>query len=294
MMDLETTRIFVKVLQLGSFTKAATALNIPKSTVSRAVARLEQESGTKLLIRTTRQIAATAAGRTFYENCISSIQTLEDALKSLQGRDSLIFGHVRITAPEDIGEKIVSAEIAKLSKKHSGLTFELNYTDNIIDLIADGVDFAIRIGPLRLSRLKAVKLGHIILIAVASPEYIKKSSPIKRPQDLLEHNCLSYSNKKWILKSKNVSQTITVKPRIISNQVTGLIKLALSGAGITYVPSYLCQAELKSGKLVQVLPDWTGNPYPVHLVSPLSSQSAMRMKVVMEHLKESISEILKI
>ena len=249
MMEIETTRIFVKVLQLGSFTKAATALKIPKSTVSRAVARLEKESGTKLLIRTTRQITATAAGRAFYENCVAPIQTLEDARKSLQGRDSLVMGHIRITAPEDIGEKIVSTEIAKLSRKHKGLTFELNYTDTIVDLIADGVDCAIRIGKLRVNRLKAIRLGHIVLIAVASPEYVKKNKPIKKPQDLLEHDCLSYTITNWILKSKKSSHKITVKPRIVSNQITGLIKLALSGAGVTYVPSYLCQEELKSGNL---------------------------------------------
>lgn len=293
MMEIETTRIFVKVLQLGSFTKAATALKIPKSTVSRAVARLEKESGTKLLIRTTRQITATAAGRAFYENCVAPIQTLEDARKSLQGRDSLVMGHIRITAPEDIGEKIVSTEIAKLSRKHKGLTFELNYTDTIVDLIADGVDCAIRIGKLRVNRLKAIRLGHIVLIAVASPEYVKKNKPIKKPQDLLEHDCLSYTITNWILKSKKSSHKITVKPRIVSNQITGLIKLALSGAGVTYVPSYLCQEELKSGKLVQVLPEWTGVPYPVHLVLPLSAQSSMRMKIVSEQLKESISQLLK-
>src|SRR4051812_42875182 len=100
-MELETTRIFVKVLQLGSFTKAADALKIPKSTVSRAVGRLEKETGTTLLVRTTRKLVATAAGRAFYESCLAAIQTLEEARKSLQGRDSLIVGHVRITAPDD-------------------------------------------------------------------------------------------------------------------------------------------------------------------------------------------------
>src|SRR6266566_5612916 len=189
-MELEPTRIFVKVVQQGSFSRAAELLKLPKSTVSRAVSRLETESGTKLLLRTTRSLTLTASGRAFYESCVGPIHALEDARKSLDGQDSIVVGTIRITAPEDFGTLVVSPAIGKLAKEHTGLVFEMHYTEKFVDLIKDGYDLAVRLGKLSPSRLKVRRFGEVAIIAVAAPEYLKQRPAIKKPQDLAMHDCM--------------------------------------------------------------------------------------------------------
>ena len=180
-MEIELIRIFVKVVQQSSFSRAAEILKVPKSTVSKAITRLEYETGAKLLLRTTRSLTLTAVGRAFYETCMGPIQTLEEAQKSLNGNESILTGLVRVTAPEDLGIEIIAPTIGELSRKHPLLNFELNYTDDIVDLIKEGFDIAIRIGKLPESSLKVKRIGEIQIIPVASPKYLKNASKIFNP-----------------------------------------------------------------------------------------------------------------
>lgn len=295
-MDLDLTRIFVKVVQLTSFSKAAQLLGLPKSTVSKAVSRLESMTGTTLLVRTTRSLTLTAAGRAFYETCLGPIQQIEDAMKSLDGSDSLLTGKIRLTAPEDLGSQVIAPSIARLTQKHPGLSFELHYTDEIVDLVRDGFDLAVRIGPLRESRLKAKKLGEIHLIAVASETYLKSHPKIRTPQDLEQHDCLSINavseSAKWYLKSKKESAQLNVRPRIVSNQMTSLLKMAGAGAGVALVPSYLCIREMESGELLRVLPGWRSPGFNVSLISPLASTSSARLKMASDQIGSAVAATL--
>ncbi len=160
-MQIELVQVFVQVVKNGSFTRAAETLRVPKSTVSKAISRLESETGTKLLIRTTRSQTLTAAGKVFYDSCVGPIQAIEDAQKSLSGNDSMLNGTLKITAPEDLGTDVIAPACGRLTLKHSGLNFELNYTDQLLDLVKDGYDLAIRIGYLKESGLKSRKVGEI-------------------------------------------------------------------------------------------------------------------------------------
>ena len=171
---LEETKIFAKVIEFGSFSKAADALKLPKSSVSRAVSALESQTGTRLLLRTTRQLTLTSAGRAFYETTLGPLQSLDDALKSLNGRESLLQGTVRITGPEDLGRFIISPSLTDLARAYPGLKFDLKYTNDIVDLIAEGFDIAVRLGPLKQNSFKATRIGEVKLIFVASPIYLKQ------------------------------------------------------------------------------------------------------------------------
>lgn len=294
MMDLESIRIFVKVVQTGSFSKAADLLQLPKSTVSRSVKALEESSGTKLMMRTTRSLTLTAAGRAFHEACLGPLQALEDAGKSLSGTDGLISGNIRMTAPEDLGAYVITPEIGKIGKRHPGLSFDLLFTDEVVDLVKDGFDLAIRLGALRSSSMKQKRLGEVLIWAVASPDYVKKSGEPQVPGDLARHDCLTYGlrgsgSRQWTLRSKG-QKSMEVRPhsRVNTNQMTTLVDLAVAGAGIALVPSYLCEKELKSGRLMRVLGDWEGPRFPVWLVSPLGLANSARMKVISETLGEAI------
>ncbi|RYZ66284.1 MAG: LysR family transcriptional regulator, partial [Proteobacteria bacterium] len=213
MVELESTRVFVKVIESGSFTKAADLLRIPKSNVSRAVGRLESETGTKLITRTTRSLTLTAAGRAFYDSCRGPILTLEQARLSLDGRDSIVAGLVRVTAPEDLGNLVLAPTLAELSRKHPALSFQFQYTDQVVDLVREGYDLAIRLGKLRDSSMKAKKLGAIRLVLVASPKYLKDMPAISNPEHLMQHRCLTYAgsqSREWILRSRKSTAHVAI------------------------------------------------------------------------------------
>lgn len=297
-MELELTRYFVKVVQNGSFSRAAELMKVPKSTVSKAITRLEKETGTKLLLRTTRSLTLTATGRVFYDACLGAVQTLEDAQKSLYGTDSILSGFVKLTAPEDLGCDVIAPAIAELSRAHPDLQFELIYTDEVVDLIKDGFDIAFRIGKLTESSFKAKRVGEVFLTLVASPEYIRANEKIKSPQDLQNHACISHREKSmqkvWNLKSKKDSVRLPVKPKIYSNQMTTLMKMALAGGGVALVPNYLCRGEIEAGRLVEVLPGWVGTGFPVSMVTPLAVSSSARLKITADRLAEAIQNALRI
>jgi LysR family transcriptional regulator for bpeEF and oprC len=296
-MELESTRIFVKVVQQGSFSKAAMLMRLPKSTVSRTISRMENETGTKLLMRTTRSLTLTPAGRVFYDACLGPVQILEDARRSLQGQDSMLAGLVRLTAPEDLGSQVIAPAIAEITKTNVGISFDLNYTDSVVDLIKDGYDLAIRIGKLNPSSFKAKRLGHVTLVLVAAPDYLKRVNKIREPRDLAVHQCLSYSfqaqNPRWVLRSKKESVTVAIKPRIMSNQMTSLVRMALSGAGVALGPNYLCKNELNDSSLMRVLPDWSNSGFPVSILSPQSTAMSARLKVATEALSVVIEKTLR-
>ncbi len=295
--EIELSRIFVKVVQQGGFTKASELLKIPKSTVSKAVTRLEELTGTKLLLRTTRSHTLTAAGRVFYETCLGPIQVLEDAQKSLFGLDTIVSGHIKLTAPEDLGTYVISQVLGDLAQKHPNMSFDLQYTNKLVDLVKDGFDLAVRIGELEESQLKSRRIGHIHMILVAAPPYLKKYSKIFQPSDLKDHVCLSLSsvgmNRSWMLKSGKKQIKVPIRSQIECNQMTSLMKAAVAGAGILLVPNYLCRENIERGNLVRVLPEWTGQSFPVSLVSPVSIASTARLKVVGDHLFAAIQKELE-
>lgn len=295
-MNLDLTRIFVKVIQNGSFSRAADLLKVPKSTISKAISRLERESGTRLLVRTTRSLSLTSAGRVFYDASLGAIQTLEDAQKALYGGDSLLIGKVRITASEDLGSYVIAPAIAQLANRHPQLSFELQYTDEVIDLVKDGFDVAVRIGRLSESSFKVKRAGEVTLIAVASAKYFASQQKIRQPKDLTAVNCLTYSDqafRRWTLRSSKGTVHIPVNARISSNQMSSLLKMALVDGGVALVPQFLCEKELESGKLIRVLPEWSSPGLPVSIVTPQAPTSSVRLKMTVDQIFTALHETLK-
>lgn len=295
-MDLESTRVFVKVVQQGSFSKAAAILKHPTSTMSRIVSRLEKDIGTKLLLRTTRSITLTPAGRELYERVAGHIEAIEEARRSVEGNDSSLKGRIRITATEDLGAFVVTPIIGRIIKKYPDLSFDIYYTNEVLDLVKEGYDLALRIGHLNPSRFKSVRLGQLSLVAVASPGYVESRNKIKRPKDLAEHNCLIFGSSsdvtKWSFHSKNEKIKVPIRPHSTANQMQSLVTLASTHAGIAFVPYFACKREIKEGSLVRVLPDWSIATYEVHLVSANISGMPTRVKKVADEIAGSTKSIL--
>ncbi|MAF90242.1 MAG: hypothetical protein CL674_03140 [Bdellovibrionaceae bacterium] len=283
-MKLELTQIFVKVVQQGSFTKAANLLGLPKSTVSKAISQLEAITNAKLLLRTTRQQSLTEAGRRYFDECVGPIQALEEAQKNIYDVDSQPMGLIKMTAPEDVGTHILSPIIGVLSRTNPKLNFQLELTDKVVDLVRDGYDLAIRLGNLNDSQLKAKYIGQLEMVLVASKEYLKCYGKIKAPKDLKGARFLSIGDSKvshkFVLQSAKKKSQISIEPIVTCNQMSSLIAMAKEGAGLLLVPHYLCSSDIQSGALVRVLPDWSYMGYSVHLVSPVSMHETARIKLV--------------
>ena len=295
-MDLESTRVFVKVVQQGSFSKAAAILKHPTSTMSRIVSRLENDIDTKLLLRTTRSITLTPAGRELYERVAGHIEAIEEARKSVEGSDSSSKGRIRITATEDLGAFVVTPILGRIIKKYPELSFDIYYTNEVLDLVKEGYDLALRIGHLNPSRFKSVRLGQLSLVAVASPTYLESRNKIKKPKDLTDHNCLIFGSSsdvnKWQFHSKNEKAKVAIRPHSTANQMQSLVTLAATHAGVAFVPYFSCKREIKDGSLVRVLSDWSIATYEVHLVSPNISGMPTRVKKVADEISGSTKAIL--
>lgn len=295
-MELESTRIFVKVIQQGSFSKAAALMKLPLSTISRTISRLEAEVGTKLIQRTTRSLKLTPAGRVYFENAVGPIQLLEDARRSLQGNDSVIAGKIKITATEDLGKYAITPIIAALSLDYPELSFEMNYTDQLIDIMGEGYDLAIRVGQMKSSRLRAKKVGEISLVLVASPEYLNGKPKIREPQDLEQHSLMTFSadsNPHLRLSSKLKNNSVNVNYKMQSNHMDSLITLASLGAGVAIVPHFTCKNLLAEKKLVRVLQDWNLGSHPTYIVTTGGSSLSAKVKLASDRLYEALSKILK-
>ncbi|MBY0554965.1 LysR family transcriptional regulator [bacterium] len=294
--ELESTLIFVKVVQQGSFSRAAELLRIPLSTASRSISRLESELGTKLLLRTTRSLTLTPTGKEYFERSVGPITELEGARKSLAGKDGILSGRIKITANEDQGALVITPIISKIIETHPQISFELHYTSQALDLVKGGYDLALRVGRLNASRFKAKSLGEISIIAVASKLYLNGRNPIIEPSDLVDHATLVYGpgpeTTRYVFQSKKGKKTISIKPHSVANHMPSLVILAMSNAGVAFVPEFICKEQLKSGSLVRVLPEWTTSKYALHLVFPNTSKILPRVKLVADEITKSVRELI--
>lgn len=273
-MDLNQIATFVKVFESGSFTKAAAALKQPKSRVSRAISTLERELNVTLLYRTTRQFSPTDAGRLLYEQCRPHVCGLQAALFSLGNQSQEVAGVLRVSATPDVGASLLGSLIAELGVVYPKLVIELQLADQVIDLVKERVDLALRIGSLKDSTLKSRTLGKISFIFVASPHYLDKMPRIKTLSDLTEQAILDFSrdsgDRHWKLRSNSTGkmETIRVKAHSRSNTPKVLLDLAVAGAGVALLPEFLCHEALKKGFLLRILKDYTSKKWPIQFVWP--------------------------
>lgn len=294
-MDIQLIQYFVKVVNHGSFTRAAEVLKVPKSTLSKAVTKLEKQTGTKLLVRSTRKQSLTDAGKAFYQSCLEPIRTLEEAEKSLYGQDDSISGTIKITVPEDFEIFFLSSCIEKLCRLYPELKIVIRSTNDVVDLVGEGFDFAIRIGSLEESNLKARSIGKIKLLTVVGKQY-RQEIQLEKPSDLINVRCIGFSSNlayhSWNLIKDGKTESVKTPLVVEANQIASLYKLALANVGVTILPWFLCRDALETGELIHALPDWHYEDVPVTLVSPLSTLSSKRLKVVSDELVSAMREAL--
>jgi DNA-binding transcriptional LysR family regulator len=291
--DLNRIATFVRVVEAGSFTAAARKLRVPVSSVSRAIANLEWELGVRLMHRTTRRLSLTDGGEHFFQRMQTVISETEEATRAVAGLAGDPRGLVRITAPPEVGARAFPRIIATLLRRHPGLVIDLKLTNRVVDLVADGIDLAVRGGLLEDSSLVARKVAPSELGLFASAAYLERRGRPRRPSDLTRHDCLVYAGREgklpWRLTGPRGEQIINVSGSIMCDDMVFLREAAVAGLGVTMVPTEITTAEVKAGRLERVLPRHGYQGGGLYLVWPSAKLVPARVIAVREVLIEELS-----
>lgn len=295
-MDLNEVLIFIKVVQTGSFTQAARQLDMPNSTVSFKVSSLEKRLGTTLITRTTRRLKVTPAGEAYFKKCLLGLEEIKSGEAEIAASNNDPQGLLRVTAPVELGVSVLPPIVSGYIAKFPKASVEVILTDRRVELLAEGVDLAIRAGELKDSTLTGKKLGYGNFSAIASPKYIKNFGEPTHPRELKNHQCLHFTplgSESWKLTGPKGSLNVAVPGKVIINDMSLLRSLVLSGMGIALLPSFYCNSEIKAGKLVRVLPGWHTSPSPIQFVYPAQKFVSPKLSAFIEMATEPIRQSLR-
>lgn len=269
---LDLMRTFVAVADTQSFTGAGKRLGRSKALVSKHVGELEARLGVRLINRTTRSVQVTEIGRAYYERVrtlIADFETLEETIKAESGQPR---GRLRITAPQTLGEMELMEMLNAFRARFPALDVDVFLADRIVDMIGEGFDVALRVTTLQDSTLIARKLCDVRLLLCAAPAYLKRVGVPCKPQDLADHACIVDTNirwrEAWRFGSPEKEEIVRVEPCLTVNSATAVHRALRKGMGIGFIPEFAVARDLRSGKLVTVLEEFTPHQLGVFLVYP--------------------------
>lgn len=274
------------VVEQGGFSTAARALRISVSQVSRTVAGLEAHLGVRLLQRTTRKVTLTDAGRELFERGRALLDALDDLAVDVANRGDALRGTIRVSAGGAYGERYVAPALLEFAALHPNVAIELVMTDRRVDLIADGIDFAVRHGTLPDSSLVARRIGSRHMRLCAAPAYLDAQGTPSNLSDLAGHYCIASPNIEWRLASGG--KEIIFKPkqlaRFRSTSGPALVEAALAGFGIVWLADFYVRDHLAAGRLVRLLPDAEIDAIADWIVYPARDHVPTRVQAAMDHL----------
>lgn len=261
MTDLNTLVIFAQIVESNSFSEASRRLKMPVSTVSRRIAELEDQLGVRLLERSTRNLRLTDIGSEVLEHARQTAELNNAIDNAVSNHRIKVSGTLRLAAPPSISDSLIAPLLGAFQASYPDVRVQVFITDRIVDQIAEGVDIAFRVGPLKDSSLVARKLLTYRHQLVASPAYLRTCKPPKKPEDLLGHRLLAFSFWKpdynWTFFAKGgKKETISFEPYIAMNDYAGLSTALLAGVGIGELPPIVQPDLLQKGSLVEVMPAW--------------------------------------
>ena len=252
--------IFARVVTTGSMTAAGKALGLSPAVVSKRIRKLEERLGTRLLQRTTRQVALTDSGQGFYQRVVAILAGLEEAEAFVTGRSERVQGVLKMSAPTSFGRMHIAPHLGDFMARFPDLTVSLTLTDAFTDLIGEGYDVAIRIAAPVDSSLVARRLAPVRRVLCAAPSYLAAHGVPERVEDLRRHFCLPpHNNDAWKLEGPEGEVTVRPEGRLVTNSSEVIREAALAGLGIALRSTWDVGAELREGRLVQVLPAYEGS-----------------------------------
>ncbi|MGD2130557.1 MAG: LysR family transcriptional regulator [Lysobacterales bacterium] len=293
MSQLEEMVAFVRVVEAGSISGAADQLGIAKSGVSRRLADLEQRLGVRLINRTTRRSSLTEVGRRYYEGAVQLLSDVSELDASVADSECALQGGLRLAAPLSFGLEHLAPAIEAFMRVHSGVLIDIDFSDRQVDLVAQGVDLAVRIAELRDSSLKARRICPIRLVLVASPAYLERRGTPESPDDLRKHDILQYDiGGGHVLKLKDHGNEISVptSPRLVANNGEFLRDMAIAGHGIVLTPSFIAWQALAMGDLVPLMREHWPEPLSAYAVYPQTRYLSNRARTFIDFLAERFGE----
>jgi DNA-binding transcriptional LysR family regulator len=290
---LECMRAFRAVAEGGSFVAAGRAQHITTAWVSARVAQLETHLGVQLLVRTTRHVALTDAGRTYLPRCVQLLDDLDEAERAVIDLQSAPRGRLRIAAPMSFGLLRLSPLLAEFAAAYPEVQLDVVLNDRFVDLLEEGFDMAVRVGvALDDSSLIARKLVSGRRVLCASPGYLRKRGSPQHPSELQVHNCLTYSLQTapstWVLDGPDGHVAIEVRGSLQINNSMALCSAATAGAGILLAPDFVVAEALEKRRLKRVLSQYEPSPYHVFAVSPPTRFATPKARALVAFLKKRL------
>ncbi len=294
--ELVSLRSFMAVVETASFKRAGEKLNASTAAVSRRVSGLESALGVKLLNRTTRWVDLTDAGKQFYDDLQAIFCSLEEAEEKLQEGHKTIKGNLRIAAPSSFGTMRIAPALSGFMRRYPELNIQLQLEDRITDIVAEGVDIALRIGIPEDSSLVATCIASIPRTFCGSPGYLKEYGEPRVPTDLTSHNCLHYNHmsirEEWGFLKAGKTHRLDVSGTLSTNNGEVLRDAAIGGVGLTLLPTFIVADALHSGTLKAVLPEYCPKPFGLYAVRASRQFTPARMKLFIEYFKETFESDL--
>jgi DNA-binding transcriptional LysR family regulator len=287
--------VFAQVVESGSFTAAAERLSLSKSVVSKYVTRLENRLGARLLNRTTRRLALTEIGRAFYERSQRGLQELAEAEAEVSRLQGEPLGTLRINAPMSFGVLHIAPALPAFLDRYPKLSVDMHLDDRRVDLIEGGFDLAVTISTLEDSSLVARRVGPCRHVVVASPDYLQRHGVPRTPEDLRQHNVITYQYQESALEwqfrlpgEKPVS--VPVSGSIQMNNSLALREVLLHGVGITRTPTFVVGEDIRAGRLQAVLTDYETAEVSIYVVFPQRRHLSPKVRAFVDFMAEHISE----
>lgn len=288
---IDLFRVFVRVVECSSFTRAADTLGLPRSSVSAAIVDLETRIGTRLLNRTTRKVSPTRDGTAFYERCQRLLADIEETETLFRRNKTSPAGILRVDIPGRIGRLIVAPALPEFLERYPDLKIELGVTDRTVNLVEERTDCVLRVGPVTESSLIAKYLGKLDLINVASPAYLERHGTPQTPDDLTHHFAINYASpssgriEDWEWVAEGQTLTRHLPSRVTVNNAETYIACCLAGLGLIQIPAYDVQHHIAAKELVAVMPDFRASPLPINLLYPHRQHLSRRLQVFINWLE---------
>ena len=287
--------VLIAVVEAGTIARAAEALGLSPSGVSRALSRLEQRVGARLLARTTRSLSLTDEGRRFYEQVGPHLAGIEEAAIAASGSANKVFGRLRVNIDPYFVRIVLSAHLAAFLTRYPEVFVELIMRDAVGDLVADGFDLALRFGEPPVGSFVARKLIETRVITVASPAYIKTHGRPRHPKDLEACDCIDFydaANARpydWEVRRGKEVLPLRVKGRLLVSDSGTLIGACEAGAGIAQVLELGCRHLLENGRLVELFPEWSDERFPLYAIYPSRLHRAAKVRAFIEFCMEVVA-----
>jgi DNA-binding transcriptional LysR family regulator len=286
-------KVFVAVVEAGSFTAATQVLGMSKAAVSRYVGELEERLGLRLLHRTTRKLSPTTEGEIFYARCRELLDNLDEAEAEVTSRTGEATGLLKVNVPVTFGLMHLAPLWPAFLARHPKLAIDITLSDRVADLVEEGFDIAVRIGQLSASSLISRRLASTRLVLCASPGYLQRRGAPGRPDELLHHDVISYSlfstGENWSFTGPDGEVSVKVAPRVRTNSGDTIRAAALQHQGIILQPTFIVGADLAQGTLQEIMPGYRSVELGIHAVYPSRKFVSPKVRLLIDFLVEAFA-----